>query len=380
MKDINFILDKNQSSVNLHRVVRAIWVNSGVSRSWLAGALGLDKSTVTKIVAELLKRDIVEESAQGEAGEKGGRKPVYLTIKRNFGCVLGLEIQTERFTATAIDLDGGVLYSRSAPFSSDGKQIPSIFMDIVSEVTKDLEARGLELLGVGVGLSGLVDSARGVIRQSLPLGITAPLDFYSSSARLLGVPLCIDNDANCGCWAELIRNRRSQPREFLFLLGEFRKERVGDTNGSGVSVGMGLVIGGRVHLGANSSAGEFRSILRVSETRSQFSLPPDIMRRAEGEEEAFRQVALELSRNLALLVNTLDLSCVFIGGSIEKYRNLLIPILEEQIQKNWPYGKKNVVIELSELGELVVAYGAAAMFLERLFSLPAIQDATALND
>jgi predicted NBD/HSP70 family sugar kinase len=380
MKDIDFLLDKEQSSINLHRVARAIWVNSGVSRSWLAGALGLDKSTVTKIVAELLKRGIVVESAQGEAGERGGRKPVYLSIKRDFGCILGLEIQTERFTATAIDLDGGVLYSRSAPFSSDGKQIPSIFMDIVSEVSKDLEARGLELLGVGVGLSGLVDSERGVIRQSLPLGITGPLDFYSSSARLLGVPLCIDNDANCGCWAELIRNRKAQPREFLFLLGEFRKERVGDTNGSGVSVGMGLVIGGKVHLGASSSAGEFRSIFRISETRSQFSLPPEVMRRAEGEEEAFRQVAVELSRNLALLVNTLDLSKVFIGGSIEKYRNLLIPVLEEQIQDNWPYGRKNVVIELSELGELVVAYGAAAMFIERLFSLPAIRDATALDD
>jgi predicted NBD/HSP70 family sugar kinase len=380
MKDIDFLLDKEQSSINLHRVARAIWVNSGVSRSWLAGALGLDKSTVTKIVAELLKRGIVVESAQGEAGERGGRKPVYLSIKQDFGCILGLEIQTERFTATAIDLDGGVLYSRSAPFSSDGKQIPSIFMDIVSEVSKDLEARGLELLGVGVGLSGLVDSERGVIRQSLPLGITGPLDFYSSSARLLGVPLCIDNDANCGCWAELIRNRKAQPREFLFLLGEFRKERVGDTNGSGVSVGMGLVIGGKVHLGASSSAGEFRSIFRISETRSQFSLPPEVMRRAEGEEEVFRQVAVELSRNLALLVNTLDLSKVFIGGSIEKYRNVLIPVLEEQIQDNWPYGRKNVVIELSELGELVVAYGAAAMFIERLFSLPAIRDATALDD
>ena len=380
MRDIDFLLDKNQSSINLHRILRAIWVNPGVSRSGLAAALSLDKSTVTKIVAELIRRGIVHESAEGEAGERGGRKPVYLAVRKDFGCVLGLEIQTERYTATAIDLDGGVLYSRSAPFSTDGKQIPSIFMDIMSEVTRDLEAHGLELLGVGVGLSGLVDSARGVIRQSLPLGITSPVDFYSSSARLLGVPLCIDNDANCGCWAELIRNRKSQPREFLFLLGEFRKERVDDPNGSGVSVGMGLVIGGRVHLGANSSAGEFRSVFRVSETRSQFSLPPDLMRRAEGDEEVFRQVATELARNLALLVNTLDLSRVFIGGSIEKYRGLLIPILQEQIQGNWPYGRKDVTIELSELGELVVAYGAAAMFLERLFSLPAIQDAAALDD
>ncbi len=100
------------------------------------------------------------------------------------------------------------------------------------------------------------------------------------------------------------------------------------------------------------------------------------MGRAAADEAAFKEVATELGRNVALLVNTLDLSHVFIGGSIEKYRRLLIPILEQEIQKNWPYGKKNLTIELSELGELVVAYGAAAMFLDRLFALPEIEEAT----
>jgi len=374
MKDIGFLLRKASSPVNFHRILRAIWVSPGVSRSALSASLKLDKSTVTKIVADLLQKEIIVETAEGDAGERGGRRPVFLSVRGDYGCVVGLEIQTERYTAVAVDLDGKVLYSRSEPMKAEGKQLPSVFLDIMSEVSLDLENRALEPLGIGVGVSGIVDSANGVIQQSLPLGISLPVDFTASGARLLGKPLCIDNDANCCCWAELVRNRGNRPREFLFLLGEFRKERVGDVNGGGVSVGLGLVIGGRVHLGANSSAGEFRSVFRTAETRSQFSLPDETMSAAMNDQSAFREVAREIGRNVALLVNTLDLSHVFIGGSVEKFRSILIPVIDEEVQKNWPYGKKSLQIELSELGDLIVAYGAASMFLERLFSLPEIEE------
>ncbi|HVO38261.1 MAG TPA: ROK family transcriptional regulator [Spirochaetia bacterium] len=377
MRDIDFLLKKGTSPLNLYRVLRSVWTSPGVSRSEISQALRLDKSTVSKIVSELIQREIIEESAEGDASEKGGRKPVFLTVRKDFGCVVGIEIQTEKYTAVAVDLDGAVQYSRSEPIVADGKQLPSVFLDIMSEVSLDLEARGLVPLGIGVGVSGIVDSAHGIIQQSLPLGISSPVDFYSSGARLLGKPLSIDNDANCCCWAELVRNRRARPREFLFLLGEFRKERVEDVNGGGVSVGMGLVIGGRVHLGASCSAGEFRSVFRTAETKSQFSLPDETMRLAARDEGAFREVAREIGRNVALLVNTLDLSHVFIGGSIERYRSILIPVIEEEVRRNWPYGDKALTIELSELGEQIVAYGAASMFLERLFSLPEIEEVSA---
>ncbi len=374
MRDLGFLLKKSTNPLNFYRVLRAIWVTPGISRSRLSTSLRLDKSTITKIVADLLQKELVVESAEGDASEKGGRRPVFLGVRAGFGCVVGLEIQTERYTAVAVDLEGKVLYSRSEPMTADGKLLPSVFLDIMSEVSLDLERQGLDLLGIGVGVSGIVDSANGVIQQSIPLSITSPVEFYSSGARLLGRPLSIDNDANCCCWAELVRNRASRPREFLFLLGEFRKERTGDVNGAGVSIGLGLVIGGRVHLGACCSAGEFRSVFRTTETRSQFSLPDEVTRRAAYDEGAFREVAREIGRNLALLVNTLDLSHVFIGGGVERYRSILIPIIEEEVQKNWPYGKKSLKIELSELGELIVAYGAASMFLEKLFSLPEIEE------
>ena len=374
MADIDLFLNKDLAFINAHRALRSIWMKPGVSRSELSGMLDLDKSTITKLVADLLKRGIVEEFAEGASGHKGGRKPVLLKVKRDFGAVLGIEIQTERYVAVLLDLTSQTVYTRSEPIAARSKEIADLTVSVVREVSRDVEQRGLKILGVGVGLSGIVDTEHGIIRQSLPLGVDRPVNLYEAARDVVAVPLKVDNDANCCCWAEIVRNHTAISRDFLFILGEFRKERVEDTDGTTIAVGIGFVIDGKVHLGSSWSAGEFRSVFREAETKSQFSLPYKTIRQSEHTESVFKQVARELGKNAALLVNSLDLSHVFIGGNIEKYRNILIPILSAEIKKNWPYGDKQLTIEFSELGELVVAYGAAAMMLERLFALPQIAE------
>lgn len=45
---------KKQNDINLAMVLRTIWLQSGISRSEIAKVLGLDKSTVTNLVAKLM--------------------------------------------------------------------------------------------------------------------------------------------------------------------------------------------------------------------------------------------------------------------------------------------------------------------------------------
>ena len=374
MAVVDLLLTKNLAFINAYRVLRSIWARPGVSRSELSGLLDLDKSTITKLVADLMKRGIVEEYAEGASSHRGGRKPVLLKVRRDFGAVLGIEVQTERYVATLLDLNAQVLYSRSEPIQKGPKGIEELTLSIAEEMLRDAGERGLTVLGIGVGLSGIVDTEHGVVRQSLPLGVREPVNIYEAAKGLINVPIRVDNDANCCCWAEIVRNRASVSREFLFILGEFRKERVEDADGGTIAVGIGFVLDGKVHLGSSWSAGEFRSVFREADTKSQFSLPYETVRQSAQDETAFKMVARELARNAALLVNSLDLSQIFIGGNIEKYRNLLIPILGSEIRNNWPYGERPLTIEFSELGELVVAYGAAAMMLERLFALPVMTE------
>ena len=66
---------KSTRFVNSSRVLRDIWIHKETSRIQVARNLNLDKSTVSTIVAELIRVGIVHETAEGEAEETGAAAP-----------------------------------------------------------------------------------------------------------------------------------------------------------------------------------------------------------------------------------------------------------------------------------------------------------------
>ncbi len=375
MEGINYfarglLTDPITQDPNLRRVLRLIWKNEGIPRIDLAQSLGLDKSTITKIVAQLLEAEIVHEGAEGDAKPLGGRKPVDLRIRSDFGSFLGIEILTDHYHACLLDLEGKILAEAESSLAYSGRELRSVVLEALVDARKRMAASGRPLLGIGIGLSGIVDAERGVVRRSLPLGVTRPVQLLASVDELFALPVRIENDARCCCWAELVRNRAALSEDFMFLLGEFRQERAGELP-AGIGVGMALVVDGTVHRGTDGTAGEFRSIFRREDTRSQFGLPDEVIRRAATESEAFVRVARELGMNVGLIVNLLDLRRVIVGGSFEHWRAPLSTILAEEIEANSAYpGEARCEISFSSLGDSVVAYGAASMLIARLFAEP----------
>lgn len=360
---------------NTSRVLRTIWLNRSISRVEIARELELDKSTVTKIVASLSDVGILEPYGEGEAGPRGGRRPIFLTIRKDFGCILGLEIRSDSYFATVIDLHGEVRASHSEPIRFDVGSFVELFFDILERERARVAAIALPLIGIGLGISSLVDSQRGIIQASSILQIQHPIPFYDEVAPRLGPPVKIENDANCCSLGELAAHTVPRQRDFLFVLGELRKEYRGTTAETPsfhtLAVGMGLVIDGRVRYGPDNSAGEFRSIHWRAKGSNQFSVTDEEITRIEEDAAVRAAILRELATHIAFLVNTLDLSEVVIGGAIEKYWDELSPLIREEIERNWLYsGQNHCTVRSSTLGTFAVSYGAAAMFLEHLFSLP----------
>lgn len=350
------------------RVFRAVWRNPGISRIDMAKLLDLDKSTVTNQVSFLMEAGLVEEMEEGEASSRGGRRPIQLSVRKEYGRIIGIEVQLGFCEAVVVDVAGEIRGSirKAVDVAFDN------FTDIVFDLVKETEAkycRDSVLLGVGVGTAGLVSSTKGRIRYSVPLGIGKPLDFEKEMDGRLSIPVCIENDANCCAWGELAFNKKEDLKNFLFALVEYRQDRTSLSNYGGIGVGFGIVLNGKVHTGSHGFAGEFRSAFCDGKNDLQFSLPREDLIKLSTDRGILEKTIDELSRNMAMLINTMDFSQVFIGGDIEALDIDLPLILRRRLEENWMYpSPKDVEIRYTSLKDKAVAYGAAGMAFERLLA------------
>jgi predicted NBD/HSP70 family sugar kinase len=349
--------------------MREIWISRETSRVEIARALGLDKSTISAIVSDLLELGVIRESREGTAGPQGGRKPVHVTLNNDFGCVLGLELRPESYSAVGVNLDGEVGFSRFERMDIRGQNLRDRILDIVERVRVDLDHAGMPLLGIGAGLSGVIDPDMGIIKYSIPLKLDGEFNLYEAMADDFDVPFYIENDANACAWGELAFHRLRDLRDFLFVLVELREITDPRVIHERTATGLGIVIDGKVHYGYERSAGEFRSLLRNPEMEGQFSLTREESSRLTEDPEIMQRFLTELAKHIALLVNTFNLSHVFVGGSIDWTYEDLRRILHEEIRTNWPYPDDvGCKVAFSSLGDKAVAYGAAGMVMDRMFA------------
>lgn len=362
----------NLSTVNLTRVLREVYLHPGVSRVEVARSLGLNKSTVSNIVSLLRDVGVVYTGDHGAAGPSGGRRPVHLAVNASWGSVLGISLQPEGFSVTGLDLTGKAIFSTSDTLDLSATSAATACADIVRQYRPRIEAAGGPLIGVGIGLPGFVAPDDGVLHASMPLESYEPVNFvdHVQSQLRLSVPVLIENDANCGCWAELIVPQSTRPTNFAFLLGEVR--RISTSRRDRVlAIGFGLMLGGRVHYGRQFSAGEFHSVVGPPGGLSQLSIDAQDLPRLFHDPSIDARVSDELASHLALLANLLDLDGIVIGGQLAALTNQIAPRVAWHIRSAWKYPLEiDCPVSAARMGSLSVAYGAAAMFLERLITVP----------
>ncbi len=332
----------------------------------------MDKSTVTKIISALTELHLVKETESGESGPQGGRKPVFLEIDGNTAATGGIEINSERMYCTLLDLQGNTLFEKNieiTPASYSEKGFIGFFKEGAELLKGEAEKFNLQLAGIGLGIPGMVNLKTGQIVQSIPLMIMEPVNIVREAAAFTDIPVFFDNDARCCCYTEHMISDAPVIKNTLYIMAEYRKVQPVENSPRNLSIGLGLVINGKIFHGSNSAAGEFRSILWKSGSPTQFSTGTDFLTSLESEEAA--PMFKELSQNIALLVNTLALDAVYVGGIEKKYADEIVKYIREEIVYLWPYEwNKTALVTTATISDSAVSFGAASMVLDKLFSVP----------
>ena len=355
--------------MNRSRVLRTVWRTPLLSRIEIAGRLGLDKSTVSSLVNELIDQKMIHAVAEGDASKQGGRRPVLLRINPTYGSVLGFEFQPDFYRAVLCDLDGHVERRWTENVRRGGKPFDEYVFDILNKVLADMADRRDSLLAIGIAMGGLVNSISNRIYGSIPMGLSEEYDFQANIASRLEIPVVVENDANACAWGELTFHRRHDFHDFLYVLVQIRQSEQGRQLYGGIGVGIGVVINGTLYPGSHFTAGEFRSVFWNDGIVGQFSLTDEEAQLVSTDATMRRRFFRELAQNIALIINVLDVSHLFIGGDCLVFRDEMEPIFHKEIERNWPYETEvGRSVSFSTLGEDAAAYGAAGLMLDRLFS------------
>lgn len=365
----------NFSDINTSRVLRIIWQRDGISRIEIAHELGLDKSTVTKIIYKLDELGIIVEDSEGEPGPLGGRRPIYLRLNSNFACTGGVEINPESVVSCIIDIQGNFIYKNEEtlpPGTYSTDDYCSIFYRTFKKLEKEANKCKIPLVGVGLGLPALVNSDDGIIIQSVPLMMDTQFNFVKEISSKISIPVIIENDARCCCFGEQLFSSDNDFQNMLYVLTEYRSINPEPTIPKNISIGLGLVINNKIIKGSEWSAGEFRSIMWQEGQEGQVKAQKGVAETLEMKH--LKPIFFELAQHIAFLVNTLNIEQVYVGGLEGQYNNALIELIKERLMHQWPYRNlpRKLSVSLASLESFAVAFGAASMILDQFFLLPSV--------
>lgn len=158
-------------------------------------------------------------------------------------CAIGVDVGGTR-TSVALVSQAGIILSlrrESTPREAGAEAT----LPLISQLIRDtLAETGARPVGIGVGFGGPVDYVAQRVRRSNHAPGWSDAEPALRLGEEFGLPAWLENDANAGGLAEVLYGAARGAADALYV-------------NVGTGVGGAVILGGRVHHGAHSNAGEF---------------------------------------------------------------------------------------------------------------------------
>ena len=397
----------NSSTVkshNMRAILLALLKHDYLSRVHLAKLTGLSTTTITNLITELLALGIVLEEGTDilERRPGAGRPRKALRLVPEARYAIGVHIGVGKVRVAVTNLRAQIVgYDTfSHPLDKPAEIVLNDIAETIRQVVEQSNINMKDIIGIGIGASGLVDPTRGV-------NVLAPnlkwqdVPIQAWLSRHLGQQVTVENNIRAMALGEA-------------LFGAARDVRVSAFVSARVGVGAGFVVDGQLYRGSGAGAGEIGHatiipdggevcrcgnrgcletlvsepvILKLAQrlcrqpsnaNSAQLGLSKadltieDIFAAARAGDEATLNMLQERARYmgiaLANLVNTLNPELILLGGVFAQGHDLLLPMVEATIRERaFANLGEPVCIKPTSFGKNAGVIGGAALALTSFF-------------
>ena len=275
--------------------------------------------------------------------------------------VIGIDLGATNIRGSVVTQDG-IQKIHSARIRSAGT-MEEVLEDVYA-LTDAIMEQGIA--GIGIGVPSVVDIDTGVVYdvQYIPSWKEVPLKALMESRY--GVPVYVNNDANCFALGE-----------YYFGKGKGERDMIGLAIGTGI--GAGLIINRHLYAGANCGAGEFGMVESLDHCYEYYAAGQSFQNiyGADGQQvyelakqadkqalEWYAELGTHLGNCIKTIMYTYDPALIVMGGSVRHAYPYFQQTMWERI-KTFAFTKSidKLKIELSELDNSGIL-GAAGLYFD----------------
>lgn len=308
---------------------------------------------------------------------------------------LGVDLGGTKVMVAVVDDTGGIILS--SRYSTNPQKGPDgVIADIITYV-KDCIGRtsSEDILALGIGVAGQVESSTGNVRFAPNLG-WQNIPLKNRLEKGIGLPVIVTNDTRAATYGE-----------WLYGAGQGVDDIIGIFVGTGI--GGGIISGGRMLEGCSNTAGELGHITirtdgrrcscgskgcleayaggwaiaeRAKEAvRHNAAVGLHLLKLAGGVDnitaavlnkayqdkdplacQLVEETGMYLSAGIASIVNALNPCLIILGGGVVENFTIFIPMAEQGVKKlALKASSTHLKIVKAGLGEKAAVVGAAAM-------------------
>ena len=224
--------------INRNLIFNQIRIKQPISRADLARTSGLQRSTVSLIVENLLTERWIVEGSTGQIPR--GRKPTFLNLNGKRG-VLALDIHPAQTTLAVTDLGGNVLAQEQIALPENPKKVIGAILDAIRKMIAVHNTHSFE--GIGISVPGRFNP--GFEKSIFAPNIDWPIGQLKSRVeQATGLPVAVDNVANACALSEVWFGYSDAAHDLVVV-------NVSE------GIGTGIFANGRLMRGEGGVAGEF---------------------------------------------------------------------------------------------------------------------------